>query len=302
MNEALPAVRSRATGELRREPLVSGREHIFLASVAAISAFTSLPLYRIVGGAFAHRVRIEDPLTAGRLFGFYLYVTIITIALRYGEAILGLCAAKRSGLTPLPVVDASPERREDSMGRLIQGVPLGILCALAAILINGTQFFIFSFGPGSAASPSPALLRRHNYAMRQMNRLDSWRSALLLYVGAPIAEEIECRLLLFSAIVWIGERLAKRYGWPSRGMITWSAVALSGLAFGMLHVLGGQGVTWWRPLYQQVFVDARTYVGLILAWVYWKRGLETSMIAHGVMNFLVIIVMGAAFVLVQMGS
>jgi membrane protease YdiL (CAAX protease family) len=169
------------------------------------------------------------------------------------------------------------------------------------MLINGTQFVMFGMGPGSAVNPSPSLLHRHNYAMQMMNQLDSWRSALLLYIGAPIAEEIQCRLLLFSVTVWIGERLAKRYEWMSRSTITWTAVTVSGLAFGFLHVVGGQGVTWWRPLLLQVFVDARTYVGLILAWVYWKRGLETSIIAHGIMNFFVIVVMSAAMVLLRLG-
>jgi membrane protease YdiL (CAAX protease family) len=248
---------------------------------------------------FARRIKAVESLTAEHLFGFYAYVTIITIVVRYGEAILGLYVAKRAGLTPLPVVDAPAEKAEYALGRLIQGVPFGVLCALVAMLINGTQFFVFATGPGSLVSPSRGLLHRHNYAMRQMTLLDTWRSALLFYVGAPIAEEIQCRLLLFSAVVWFGERLAKRYEWLSRGIITWSAVAVSGVAFGFLHVVGGQGVTWWRPLYQQVFVDARTYVGLILAWVYWKRGLETSIVAHGVMNFLVIVVMGALFVLVR---
>jgi membrane protease YdiL (CAAX protease family) len=302
MDDAATAIRSRATGELRHEPLVSGRDHIFLASLAAISGLSSLPLYRLIGGAFAHRIRFAESFTAGRLFGFYLYVTLITIAVRYGEGILGTYAAKRSGLTPLPVVDAPSEKSELALGRLIQGVPLGILCAFIAILINGTQFFVFGMSPGSLAKPSPSLLHRHNYAMRRMGELDTWRSALLLYVGAPIGEEIECRLLLFSVVVWLGQRLARRYQWLGRGIITWTAVALSGVAFGMLHVVGGQGVTWWRPLYQQVFVDARTYVGLILAWVYWKRGLETSIIAHGTMNFLIIIALGAAVVLVRLLS
>ena len=301
MDELQAAVRSRATAEFRPEHLVSGRDHIFLAALAAISALSSLPLYRVVGELFAHRIKVVESLTAERLFGFYIYVTVVTIVLRYGEAILGLYVAKRAGLTPLPVVDAPAEKAEHALGRLIQGVPFGVLCALVAILINGTQFLVFATGPVSSVNPSRGLLRRHNYAMRQMAKLDNWRSALLFYVGAPIAEEIQCRLLLFSAVVWLGERLMKRYEWLSRAMIAWSAVALSVLAFGFLHVVGGQGVTWWRPLYQQVFVDARTYVGLILAWVYWKRGLETSIIAHGVMNFLVIIVMGAVFVLARMG-
>jgi len=254
-----------------------------------------------MGTVLAHRFKDVQSVTGAHLFGFYAYVTILVIVMRYGESILGLYLAKRAGLTPLPVVDAPPEKSEYFLGRLIQGVPFGILCALVAILINGTQFFMYGIGPGGSANPNPGLLHRHNYAMQMMNQLDSWRSILLLYVGAPIAEEIQCRLLLFSGVVWLGARLARRYQWLSRGMITWTAVALSGLAFGMLHVVGGQGVTWWRPLYQQLFVDARTYVGLVLAWVYWKRGLETAMIAHGMMNFVVIIVLGAALVFFRLG-
>jgi membrane protease YdiL (CAAX protease family) len=107
----------------------------------------------------------------------------------------------------------------------------------------------------------------------------------VLILAAPIREEIEFRLFIVSLLVWALGRLRKTQGAPRH--LLWLVISISGIAFGLLHVVEGEGFVWWCPIYVQVFVDARTYIGGLLAWLYWNRGIETAIIAHMVLNGMV---------------
>jgi membrane protease YdiL (CAAX protease family) len=68
----------------------------------------------------------------------------------------------------------------------------------------------------------------------------------------------------------------------------WTAAIVSGLTFGLLHIIGGQGVAWWRPIHAQLILDPRTYDGVVLAWLYWNKGVDSSIVAHSTKNVITI--------------
>lgn len=114
-------------------------------------------------------------------------------------------------------------------------------------------------------------------------------------------EEILFRLFLFSGLACALYVLMKRGNRTSSQAPFWSAIAVSGFAFGFFHVLAGQSVAWWRPVYQQLLLDPRTYIGIVLAWVYWKRGIETSLLAHITLNVVLFVPISALVWIAQPG-
>jgi membrane protease YdiL (CAAX protease family) len=134
------------------------------------------------------------------------------------------------------------------------------------------------------AGTHPRLLQQHKKFIDDLKHLAGWQLLVVGAVGAPIGEELEFRLLLVSLLAWAFGRLWKNED-PSRSpQAMWTSAIVSGLTFGLLHILGGQSAAWWRPIYAQLFLDPRTYDGIVLAWLYWNRGIESSIVAHATKN------------------
>jgi uncharacterized protein len=90
----------------------------------------------------------------------------------------------------------------------------------------------------------------------------------VVVLAAPFGEE-----LLFRGFIYKGLR---------RWMPVWSAAVISGIAFGLVHLLGGLGVI--------VLIPALVVVGIGLALIYERRqSLLASMAAHATFNLVGII-------------
>jgi membrane protease YdiL (CAAX protease family) len=105
--------------------------------------------------------------------------------------------------------------------------------------------------------------------------------ARMLYGG--ITEEVLLRWGLMTAFTW----LAWRYVQGKRGAVnpglTWLAIAVSALLFGVGHLpvasyligsLNGPVVVF--------VVGLNATFGLLFGWLFWRRGLESAMVAHAV--------------------
>jgi membrane protease YdiL (CAAX protease family) len=99
-------------------------------------------------------------------------------------------------------------------------------------------------------------------------------------VGFPIIEEIHFRLFLMTVLVWM---IAKLLRAPAGGLgarAWWTAIVLQGLMFGAIHAATGEGTLWWEPRTVQMLLEPRAVAGVVLGYVYWRWGLETSILAH----------------------
>lgn len=106
----------------------------------------------------------------------------------------------------------------------------------------------------------------------------------LLYGG--IVEELLLRWGLMSLFVWIGWR-AGGAARPVPAWALWSGLVASSLLFAVAHL---------PVLYFLLSAPPAWFVGLVLAanfipgmlfgWLYWHRGLEAAMIAHGLAHLL----------------
>jgi membrane protease YdiL (CAAX protease family) len=99
-------------------------------------------------------------------------------------------------------------------------------------------------------------------------------------VGFPIIEEIHFRLFLMTAIVWLITKLLRAPAGALSASGWWTAIVIQGLLFGAIHAATGEGTLWWEPRAMQMLLEPRTIAGIVLGYVYWRWGVETSIFAH----------------------
>lgn len=105
----------------------------------------------------------------------------------------------------------------------------------------------------------------------------AWRGALASLYGAT-AEEIQTRLLLVSALVWLLARLNRRVARPWMFAV---AIVVAALLFGAGHlpaaISAGLAGT---PLLVMRIIALNALAALVFGWLFWKYGLEHAMLAH----------------------
>jgi membrane protease YdiL (CAAX protease family) len=109
---------------------------------------------------------------------------------------------------------------------------------------------------------------------------DQWStfSAWSVVFAGPMVEEIGFRLVLMGGTAWLVSRFTR-----DRRIVVAAAVAISAMLFGVAHILPSS-----RPTTGAVHAAAvalkSSAAGVVLAWVFWRRGLPYSIACHGVAN------------------
>ena len=103
--------------------------------------------------------------------------------------------------------------------------------------------------------------------------------ARMLYGG--ITEELLLRWGFMTALVWLAWRfLQRRRGAPRPGY-AWLAIVASALLFGAGHLPAASALVGRLDVEIAVFVTgANTAFGLLFGYLFWRRGLESAMVAH----------------------
>ena len=104
-----------------------------------------------------------------------------------------------------------------------------------------------------------------------------WWSAVLAPLYGGFVEELFFRLFLMTFIIWIASRFTK--GKPTKVGI-WIAIIISAVIFGLGHLGITSNMT---AITAAVVIRAVLLNGtlsIIYGLFYWKKGLETAMIAH----------------------
>lgn len=106
-------------------------------------------------------------------------------------------------------------------------------------------------------------------------------------VSGPILEEIAFRLVFLGALAWIAARFTDNHA-----TIASVALGVSALLFGVAHIFYG-GVD--DPLYVVGMAVKSSAAGLLLGWVFWRRGLPYSIACHCTANAAHLLLMPALF-------
>lgn len=176
---------------------------------------------------------------------------------------LGLLLSKPVGLG-LPILEGCLEgknQRNELKAILLPSVIWGVISGVLIVLLN---------------IPFQALSEE----MQQLEiDISPWKALLASFYGG-IAEEVLLRLFVVSLFVWISFKIKKnKEGLPTKAGM-WLSIILAAVLFGLGHLPATAAIV---PITFIVVVRAvvlNGVAGVIFGWLYWKKGLESAMIAH----------------------
>lgn len=194
-----------------------------------------------------------------------LIAGIIQSAILYAVLIfVGLYLAKKVSLG-LPIVEGWLEGKEvKSYLKSILGISIG-LGIIAGILVIALSI-LFEGGLQVGGD--------------QVTRFSwVWQGFLASFYGG-INEEIMMRLFLMSLFAWIFFIIRKRdVGKPTNTMMR-LAIVLSAVIFGIGHLPTLFAITTPTLFMVAQVIILNSVAGIIFGWLYWKKGLESAMMAH----------------------
>src|SRR5437879_6033808 len=179
-------------------------------------------------------------------------------------AVAGAWFAPRVGLVT-PIIDAALTG-QPFIGRArsvaVLAIGLGVVAALAVVALDVVVFA--PLVPETKALPARAL----------------WTGALAALYGG-LTEETLWRYGAMSFLVWLFTKFARG---PSAYR---AAIVVASALFGLAHLPATDALASLTPV-----VVTRTMVlvglaGVTFGWLYWRRGLEAAMIAHGAAAWIV---------------
>lgn len=186
---------------------------------------------------------------------FYVIATAVVVLRTISVTVVGLAAAERLGIGPLPLIAPARDRRDRRIPAIIAA---GILGGLALVAYTAALFVVAQPGPaGNGVAPEPPLAD----------------GGFLLLLAAltvtALGEELTFRLGIQN---WI----AGLFGWSDRRY--WIAIALSSALWSAGHI-GILDPDWVKLA--QIFP-----AGLLLGWLFRRFGFEASVVAHGLLNLI----------------
>ena len=105
--------------------------------------------------------------------------------------------------------------------------------------------------------------------------------ARVLYGG--ITEEVLLRWGLMTVFTWLAWRIAQRKSGVVKPELVWLSIAASALLFGVGHLpVAHFLVGSLTPRVVLFVVSLNAAFGVLFGWLYWRRGLESAMVAHAV--------------------
>lgn len=120
-----------------------------------------------------------------------------------------------------------------------------------------------------------------------------WKRVLVCFYGG-IVEEVLTRLFLLSLIAWVGTRVFQKQKRQLSAATFWVANVLVAIVFGLGHLPNAAMVMQITPTVVVLALFLNGVAGISFGYLYWKRGLESAIVAHFCADF-VVYVIGPAF-------
>lgn len=239
----------------------------FILWIAAIFA-TLLVLPYTIGMLPAEVIsKIQIPIPTLIVIQSVQAVVLFAVAI-FG----GLFFAERVGLGT-PILD-SMTKGESVAGKVRAILPLSvILGVLSTLALLGFEFFYFQPAMAKELGATASALSL------QTGQPAAWKGFLASFYGG-IAEEIQLRLFVMSLFVWLGRFISRTPDGKPTSAVFWIANILAAVLFGLGHLPLTSLLVPLTPLVVARAIVLNGLVGIVCGWLFWKRGLESAMIAH----------------------
>ena len=241
---------------------------LLIASVAGVGAASPmfLEIFRPV-----LKTAAPPPLPLPLIIVIGVAQNLVILSLATG---VGLLLARKLGLGA-PLLESWLYQRKQSAivrGSLIPGVLVG-LAAGVVILI-----------PLIIAAPYlPGL------PFVSATRVALWKRFLAGFYGG-IDEEVLSRLFLLSLIAWLGTKLFQKQKTGLSAGIFWTANVIVAILFGLGHLPSASLVMHITPAVVVLALVLNGIPAICFGYLYWKRGLESAMIAHFSADFVLYVI------------
>jgi len=194
--------------------------------------------------------------------------TIINNLILFGIAIfLGLLLSKKIGQEKggfrLPIIEGilnKENKSKEFKALLLPSIGLGVIAGVLIILLSI---------PFNKAIPE----------FLNMDPIPAWQGFLASFYGG-IAEEVLLRLFVVTLFVWITFKIKKTSDGKPTDFGIWLSIVLAAILFGLGHLPATAQIV---PLSGLVIFRAillNGIAGVICGWLYWKKGLESAILAH----------------------
>jgi membrane protease YdiL (CAAX protease family) len=100
------------------------------------------------------------------------------------------------------------------------------------------------------------------------------RCAIIVF--AAISEELIYRLGVSTLIAWLAALALSRVGPVQKTIAIWIGIVVAAVLFGLAHVANLPNAP--HPFLRALSLNG--VAGIVLGWLYWKRGLEAAIVAH----------------------
>ncbi|HVS82100.1 MAG TPA: CPBP family glutamic-type intramembrane protease [Pyrinomonadaceae bacterium] len=192
---------------------------------------------------------------------------------------LGLLLARKMGLPGAPLLEAYLYGEEPPV-RLRDSLKYGVVVGIAVGII-----LLFIIIPAAPHLPGLPFVSAARVAL--------WKRVLICFYGG-IDEEVLTRLFLLTLLAWLGVRIFQRNKAQLAPATFWVANIIVAILFGLGHLPSAAMVMHITPTVVVLALVLNGIAAIPFGCLYWKRGLESAMIAHFCADF-VIYVVGVAF-------
>ena len=178
--------------------------------------------------------------------------------------LIGMVLSARTGVG-YPIVEAWATRQPLPPLKPIvtSGILLGSAAGVALVLIDAIFF-----------------VRQLPASILSMLEIPLWKRMLAGVVYGGITEELLMRLFLVSLIAWLlGRWWRNAEGLPETGAF-WTAIVIVAIIFGLGHLPATSVMAPLTPPLVARALALNGIAGIAFGWLYWRRGLESAMIAH----------------------
>jgi hypothetical protein len=119
-----------------------------------------------------------------------------------------------------------------------------------------------------------------------------WQKILASFYGG-IVEEVLMRLFLMTFFIWVGMKLLKQ-NQPSKTVIL-TSIFLAAIIFGLGHLPVTASLTEINSLIFSRAILLNGIGGVVFGWLFWKKGLESAIIAHFTADIFLLTILPAIF-------
>jgi hypothetical protein len=124
--------------------------------------------------------------------------------------------------------------------------------------------------------------------IRAVGALPLWMRAIIP-VYAAVTEELLYRLGIMTIVVWIATSFLRQNPESPSVAATWLGIAVAAVLFALAHLANVPNAP--HPLLRAMTLNG--FAGMVLGWLYWKRGFEAALVAHfGADAFIYVVVAG----------